>query len=83
MQKRRIFYTALSCIRTVIMKRPGLESSCGMSDALAPIVTWARANSSVTGMLERLLGEVRKIERRQEIREYIPRTDVLEVRNDS
>jgi len=26
---------------------------------------------------------VRKIERRQEIREYIPRTDVLEVRNDS
>jgi len=25
---------------------------------------------------------VRKIERRQEIREYIPRTDVLEVRND-
>jgi hypothetical protein len=34
-------------------------------------------------MLERLLGEVRKIERRQEIREYIPRTNVLEVRNDS
>ena len=52
------------------------------ADALAPIVAWVRANSSVTGMLERLLGEVRKIERRQEIREYIPRTDVLEVRND-
>lgn len=39
---------------------------------------WAQKNKDVTGSLERLLGAMRKAEERQKIREYTPRTDILE-----
>lgn len=50
------------------------------ADALAPISAWVLENKAVLHSLERLLGELRKIERRQAIREYVPRTDILEVK---
>jgi hypothetical protein len=47
-------------------------------EATAPIVAWSEANKQVIKALERVLGEVRKAEKRQEHRMYAPRTDVLE-----
>ena len=47
-------------------------------EATAPIVTWSEANKLVIKALERVLGDVRKAEKRQEHRMYAPRTGVLE-----
>ena len=44
----------------------------------APVAAWAEQNSGAIKSLERLLGEVRKAERRGENRSYTPRTKVLE-----
>lgn len=42
------------------------------------IVRWAEDNKQVIRSLEWLLGEVRKVEDRQEKRIYIPKTDILD-----
>ena len=42
------------------------------------IVRWAEDNKQVVRSLEWLLGEVRKVEDRQEKRIYIPKTDILD-----
>lgn len=42
------------------------------------IVRWAEDNKQVIRSLELLLGEVRKVEDRQEKRIYIPKTDILD-----
>ncbi len=47
-------------------------------EALAPIADWAKDNEGLISRLNRTLGEVRKIEERQAIRAYVPRTDILE-----
>jgi hypothetical protein len=48
-----------------------------------PVVDWVEQNRTVIKGLERLLGDVRKQERRSEGRSYAPRTHVLEdVRRD-
>lgn len=39
-----------------------------------PVVAWLEANRPVVKSLERLLGELRKVEKRLENRVYIPRT---------
>lgn len=41
------------------------------------IVTWAEENRAVIKSLERLLGDLRKLERRNHYRVYTPRTDVM------
>lgn len=46
-------------------------------EATAPIVVWSEANKPVIKALERVLGDVRKAEKRQEHRMYAPRTGVL------
>ncbi|GAA6386446.1 hypothetical protein I310019A7_24370 [Lawsonibacter asaccharolyticus] len=43
-----------------------------------PVVDWVEQNRTVIKGLERLLGDVRKQERRSEGRTYAPRTQVLE-----
>ncbi len=43
-----------------------------------PVAAWAKENQAAVKSLERLLGEIRKIERQTENRVYIPRTHVLE-----
>lgn len=43
-----------------------------------PVVTWAEKNRATLKELERLLGEVRKQEKKNEVRIYSPRTTVLE-----
>lgn len=48
-----------------------------MSSALLPVVTWINANRKTMQGLEQLLGDVRKAERTQENRFYIPRTNIL------
>lgn len=45
---------------------------------LLPIKEWCGANVTAIRNLEALLGEIRKIERQQQIRVYIPRTEILE-----
>lgn len=46
-------------------------------EALLPIVGWAEANRPAVKALERVLGEMRKAEKRQETRIYAQRTHVL------
>ena len=47
-------------------------------EALTPIVDWLTNNGTAINSLDRTLGEVRKIEKRQGNRAYAPRTDILE-----
>lgn len=47
-------------------------------EVCSPVYAWAEEYSAVVKSLERLLGDVRKIEARQQNRMYIPRTDILE-----
>lgn len=43
-----------------------------------PVTVWAEQNRAVVKALERLLGDVRKLERKSENRAYAPRTSVLD-----
>lgn len=47
-------------------------------EALLPLVGWVEQNKPVIKSLERVLGDMRKAEKKQENRMYAPRTDVLE-----
>lgn len=42
------------------------------------IAIWAKDNKSIIGSLQRLLGDIRKAEKKQQNRTYIPRTNVIE-----
>lgn len=42
------------------------------------ISIWVKDNKSIIGSLQRLLGDVRKAEKKQQNRTYIPRTNVME-----
>jgi hypothetical protein len=42
------------------------------------ISIWVKDNKSIIGSLQRLLGDVRKAEKKQQNRTYIPRTNVIE-----
>lgn len=44
---------------------------------LSPVVEWARGNDVTVRSLQRLLGDVRKVERSTQNRFYTPRTNVL------
>lgn len=44
-------------------------------ETLGPVLSWIDENMSVIKGLERLLGEVRKVERKAENRAYVPRID--------
>ncbi len=46
-----------------------------------PVAAWAKENHGTVKSLERLLGELRKVERQSEGRVYAPRTHVLEELN--
>lgn len=62
-------------MRQVRRKRREAKNTC---EALAPIVNWAKDNEGAISRLDRKLGEMRKVEERQAIRAYVPRTDILE-----
>lgn len=47
-------------------------------EILTPIADWEKENEIAINRLNRKLGEIRKIEERQAVRAYIPRTDILE-----
>ena len=47
-------------------------------DQAAPVVAWLEDHRPVVKELERLLGEVRKQERRARDRIYTPKTNILE-----
>lgn len=47
-------------------------------ELLTPLVEWADENKKFLSGLQKVLGELRKIERRQQNRAYAPRTDILE-----
>ena len=48
------------------------------AEQTGPVAAWAEQNRATVKGLERLLGELRKLERKTETRTYIPRTHVLE-----
>ena len=45
---------------------------------LAPVVEWAKENDVAIRRLQRVLGELRKVDRNIQNRFYTPRTNVLE-----
>jgi len=47
-------------------------------EVLSPVLAWAEENKTMVKSLERLLGNVRKVERRIQERQYTPRTDILD-----
>lgn len=47
-------------------------------ELLTPLLEWADENKKFLTGLQKVLGDLRKIERRQEGRTYMPRTDILE-----
>lgn len=49
-----------------------------IAEQTRPVVDWVEQNRTVIKGLERLLGDVRKQERRSEGRSYAPRTHILE-----
>lgn len=49
-----------------------------IAEQTRPVVDWVEQNRTVIKGLERLLGDVRKRERRSEGRSYAPRTHILE-----
>lgn len=59
-------------LRSVRQKRRSAKDTISQ---LEPVVAWAEENQPVIKGLERLLGEVRKQERRLDTRSYTPRTD--------
>lgn len=52
--------------------------SKNLAEQSGPVADWVNQNQGTIKGLERLLGEVRKAERRAENRVYAPRTKVLE-----
>lgn len=61
-------------IQTTRQRRRDAKDSI---DAMTPVCEWADLNRPTIKNLERLLGEVRKVECRQAVRAYYPRTDIL------
>lgn len=49
-----------------------------MTETTKIISIWVKDNKSIIGSLQRLLGDVRKAEKKQQNRTYIPRTNVIE-----
>jgi len=47
-------------------------------ERLTPVVEWSQGDSTAIKRLEKLLGDLRKIERLQQGRSYSPRSDILE-----
>lgn len=49
-----------------------------VAERVSPVVAWSEGHKKDIGELQRLLGEVRKIEQRQSVRTYIPKSKILE-----
>ena len=62
-------------LRQVRQKRGAAKD---LEDQTRPVAEWAEQNRAVVKSLERLLGDVRKAERRSVGRVYAPRTHILE-----
>lgn len=45
---------------------------------LEPVVVWYDGHKKEIGAMQRLLGDIRKVENRQSIRAYVPKTKILE-----
>ena len=46
-------------------------------EQLGPLVTWVAQNNKVIKELERVLGEMRKVEKNMQYRHYNPKTDIV------
>lgn len=54
------------------------RKSKDLQEILTPVVNWIEDNRAVIKSIERLLGDVRKIEKRSNTRIYTPRTEITE-----
>lgn len=59
-------------LREVRQRRRKAKDSLGVTE---PVLRWLEENRAVVKSMERLLGDVRKIENRMENRIYVPRTN--------
>lgn len=70
-----------SLVRTLSTIRKKRRTAKETIERLTPVVEWSKDNQSVIKSLERLLGDLRKIECHQKERMYSHRTDILESGN--
>lgn len=71
--------------KTISAVRKDRRAAKDTVELTKPIKNWLDDNKSIVKSLERLLGDVRKVEAHQERRVYIPKTDILDevLRNES
>lgn len=67
----------IALCRTLREVRQRRRRAKDTSNTLLSVITWIDANRRTMQSLEQLLGDVRKVERMQENRFYVPRTSIL------
>lgn len=72
------YHTTAQLGKTLRQVRQNRRIAKDIRERLAVIDEWAARNAEAIKSLERLLGDLRKIERNQNNRLYVPRTDILE-----
>lgn len=76
------YHTTAQLGKTLRKVRQNRRIAKDMRERLAVIDEWTVRNAVAIKSLERLLGDLRKIERNQNNRLYVPRTDILEEKHD-
>lgn len=71
-------YTPSQLIKKIKVTRQKRRDAKETIEVMTPVCEWVGQNRPAIKSLERLLGDVRKVERRQASRSYYPRTDILD-----
>ena len=77
--EKNSYYDIAKIAKTLVEVRQERRGYKTDRECLEPIVDWVNENQSTLRQLEKLLGEVRKIERRNENRSYFYRTDIVQI----
>ena len=72
------YHEAASLARKLAKVRQTRRQEKDIVAQLAPVVEWLKENDVAVRRLQRVLGELRKVERNTQNRFYTPRTNVLE-----
>lgn len=71
------YHEAASLARKLAKVRQTRRQEKDIVAQLTPVVEWTRENDAAVRSLQRLLGDLRKVERSTQNRFYTPRTDIL------
>lgn len=76
--EKHSYHEAASLARKLAKVRQARRQEKDIVAQLAPVVEWAKENDVAIRRLQRVLGELRKVDRNIQNRFYTPRTNVLE-----